>query len=267
MTVFLCAACGTSFPDSAAPPANCPICDDERQYVPAAGQAWTTRDALAATYRNAWQLLEPDLFSIQPVPALAINQRAFLLRTPAGNILWDCVPLLDPATEALVHSMGGLIGIAISHPHYYNVMQDWASAFNAPIHLHAADRAHVMRPDPAIHFWEGKTHELTPGVTLINAGGHFDGGTVLHWAGTADQAGALLVGDIVQVTPGARRASFMWSYPNMMPLSAAKIRHVADSLAPWRYGRIYGAFAGQNIPADGPAIIARSAARYIELLD
>lgn len=267
MTVFLCATCGTSYPDAAQPPTNCPICDDERQYVPASGQAWTTSAALEKTYRNAWQTLEPNLLSIQPVPALAINQRALLLRTPAGNILWDCIPLFDAATETLVRSLGGLAGIAISHPHYYSIMQDWAAAFDAPIHLHAADRAFVMRPDPAIRFWEGDTLELLPGITLINSGGHFAGGAVLHWADAAAGAGAMLVGDILQVSPGAHRVSFMWSYPNMMPLSAAKIRHVTASLEPWRYQRIYGAFAGQNMLADGPAIVARSAARYIELLD
>ncbi|HTM76434.1 MAG TPA: MBL fold metallo-hydrolase [Devosia sp.] len=266
MTIFLCATCGTSYPDAPHPPAACPICDDERQYVPATGQAWTTRDALAKTHRNAWQQVESNLFSIQPVPNLGINQRAFLLRTPSGNILWDCVALLDAATEALVDSLGGVAAIAISHPHYYTIMQDWAAAFGANIHLHAADAAHIVRPDASIHLWHEQTRELLPGVTLIRAGGHFDGGTVLHWADTADDAGALLVGDILQVTPGGHRVSFMWSYPNMMPLPATKIRHIAETLAPWRYERIYGAFAGQTIPRDGPAIVARSAARYIELL-
>jgi hypothetical protein len=266
MTIFLCATCGTSFPDAPHPPAACPICNEERQYVPASGQTWTTRAALTKTYRNAWQQLEPNLFSIQPVPALAINQRAFLLRTPSGSVLWDCIALLDDATEALVDSLGGISAIAISHPHYYTVMQDWAAAFSAPIHLHAADAAHIVRPDTNVHLWHEETRELLPGVTLIRAGGHYDGGTVLHWADTHDGAGALLVGDILQVTPGAHRVSFMWSYPNMMPLSATKIRHVTDALAPWRYDRIYGAFAGQNILADAPAIVARSAARYIELL-
>ncbi|MET3897930.1 glyoxylase-like metal-dependent hydrolase (beta-lactamase superfamily II) [Devosia sp. UYZn731] len=266
MTIFLCATCGTSFPDSATPPAACPICDDERQYVPASGQAWTTRDALAKTYRNAWQHHEPNLFSIQPVPALGINQRAFLLRTPSGNVLWDCVALLDDATKALVDSLGGIAAIAISHPHYYTVMQDWAEAFGATIHLHAADAAHIVRPDANVHLWHEETRQLLPGVTLIRAGGHFDGGTVLHWADTEDKAGAMLVGDILQVTPGGHRVSFMWSYPNMMPLSAVKIRHVTDAIAPWRYDRIYGAFAGQYIPTDAPAIVARSAARYIELI-
>ena len=267
MTVFLCAACGTSYPDAPQPPGRCLICEDERQFVPSAGQAWVSRDALANAHRNAWRWHEPGLVSVQTVPAFAINQRAFLLLTPGGNVLWDCIALLDPATEALVRGLGGLSAIAVSHPHYYTTMQDWAAAFGATVHLHAADRDWVMRPDPAIRFWDGEALQIMPTVTLVRAGGHFPGGTVLHWAGAADGAGALLAGDIVQVAPGARRVSFMWSYPNMMPLPAREVRRVAARLAPWSYNRIYGAFLGQEVAQDGPAIVARSAARYAELLD
>ncbi len=264
MTVFLCAACGTSYPEADEPPGGCPICDDERQYVPRGGQAWIAREALAAGRRNAWAAHQPGLMSLQPVPAFAINQRAFLLSTPAGNVLWDCVALLDPATEALVRGLGGLSAIAISHPHYYTTMQDWAAAFGAPVHLHAADRDWVVRPDPALRFWEGEALEVLPGVTLVRVGGHFEGGTVLHWA---EGEGVLLAGDILQVTPGGDRVSFQWSYPNMMPLPAASIRRIVARLEPWRFGRIFGAFAGQDVLGDGEAIVRRSAARYVELLE
>lgn len=266
MTVFLCATCGTSFSDAGAPPPACPICEDERQYVPRGGQAWTTRAALAARHRNAWACHEPGLLSLQPVPAVAIDQRAFLVATPAGNFLWDCVALLDDATEAIVRALGGLAGIAISHPHYYTVMQDWAAAFGCPVHLHAADRAWIVRPDPAIRHWEGETFALAPGATLHRLGGHFEGGTVLHWTGAADGAGVLLSGDIVQVTPAGRRVSFQWSYPNMMPLPAATVRRIAGRLADLRFDRLYGAFLGREIATGADRTVARSAARYVELL-
>lgn len=267
MRVFLCTACSTSYPEAQTPPARCPICEDERQYIPASGQSWIRREALAETRRNAWRQHEAGLWSIQTVPAFAIDQRAFLLRTPGGNVLWDCIALLDPATEALVQAMGGVAAIAISHPHYYSTMQDWAAAFNAPVYVHATDREWVMRPSPGIRFWESETLEIAPGAKLIRAGGHFAGGTVLHWADTADGAGALLSGDIVQVAPGGKRVSFLWSYPNMMPLPAAEVQRVAACLAPWKYDRIYGAFTGREVLGGGPAIVAASAARYVELLD
>lgn len=267
MTIYICTACGTSYPEAPAPPDACPICIDERQYVPASGQSWTTREALAGAHRNAWELHEPGLLSIHTVPVFAINQRAFLLHSRSGNILWDCIALLDPATIELVRGLGGLHAIALSHPHYYTTMQDWAAAFDAPVHVHAADRDWVMRPDRAIRFWDGDSLEVLPGATLIRAGGHFPGGTVLHWSDTQDRKGALLAGDIVQVTPGARRVSFMWSYPNLMPLPAEEVERVAARLAPLRYSRIYGAFKGQEVQEEGPAIVARSAAHYVKLLE
>lgn len=267
MTVFLCVTCGTSYPDAPQAPTRCPVCLDERQWVPATGQAWTTREALVGPYRNAWTRHEAGLMSFQTLPAFGINQRAYILRTPSGNFMWDCIALLDPATEELVRALGGLQGIAISHPHYYTTMQDWAAAFDAPVHIHAADREWIMREDPAIRLWEGETSELAPGVTLIRAGGHFPGGTVLHWANTADGKGALLAGDILQITPGGHRVSFMWSYPNIIPLPAHEVRRIAACLAPWRYERIYGAFIGQQVVADGPAVVARSAARYVQILE
>ncbi|MDE1994788.1 MAG: MBL fold metallo-hydrolase [Rhizobiaceae bacterium] len=266
MTIFCCRTCGTSFPPGETPPATCPICEDERQYVPAAGQSWISTDDLARAHRNAWQHHEKGVFGIQTMPAFAINQRAFLLQTPSGNILWDCIGLLDAATEAIIHGLGGVSAIAISHPHYYTTMQDWAEAFAAPIHLHSADREWIMRPSRSIELWDGETFSLNPDITLVRGGGHFPGGTVLHWRGAEDGKGVLFAGDIVQVTPGANQVSFMWSYPNMLPLSVTEVRAVAERLSRHSFERIYGAFAGQNVLRNGSDIVARSAERYIERL-
>ena len=115
---------------------------------------------LAGGHVNAWRRLETDLFEIHTHPGFGIGQRALLLRTPRGNILWDCIALLDDATEMLVRALGGLQAIAISHPHYYTCMQDWARAFGCAVHLHAADADWVMRPDPAIRHWDGETLEI-----------------------------------------------------------------------------------------------------------
>jgi hypothetical protein len=146
MTNFICATCGTQFAASEGPPAECAICQDPRQFVPLSGQQWTTLEELRARHRNAWQECEPGLIGIGSTPEFAIGQRALLLRTPVGNFLWDCVSLIDGATVELIRSLGGLRGIAISHPHYYATMVEWSRAFHdVPIYLHAADRAWVMR--------------------------------------------------------------------------------------------------------------------------
>ena len=267
MAIHICNTCGTSYPDSPEPPAGCAICTDERQFVPRGGQVWTTPSRLAAAHVNAWRRLEPDLFEIHTHPGFGIGQRALLLRTPQGNVLWDCLALLDDATETLVRALGGLDAIAISHPHYYSCMQDWARAFSCPVHLHAADADWVMRPDPAIRHWDGEALEIAQGVTLLRLGGHFPGGTVLHWSGGAEGRGALLSGDIVQVAMDLSRVSFLWSYPNMMPLAAATVRRIADKLTPWRFDRIYGAFPGRQVMSGGAHAVQQSAARYIELLE
>ena len=266
MPIHICTTCGTSFPDASEPPTSCPICEDERQFVPRSGQGWTTPVRLAAGHANAWRKLEDGLFEIHTAPSFAIGQRALLLRTAQGNILWDCITLFDEATEALVRALGGLAAIAISHPPYYSCMQDWARAFDCPIHLHKADAQWVMRPDSRVRYWEGETMAIAPQLTLLRLGGHFPGGTVLHWADGAQRRGALLSGDIVQVAADAGRVSFLWSYPNMMPLSAATVRRIADTLKPWPFERIYGAFPGRQVMADGAGTVQRSAARYIELL-
>ena len=193
MPAFICITCGTQFAPSVKAPERCPICDEDRQYVPPSGQAWTTHDALERSHFNCFRQHEKDLIGIGTVPMLAIGQRALLLTTDKGNVLWDCISLLDQATVAIVKALGGLIGIAISHPHYYASMVEWAHAFDVPVYLHAGDRQWVMRPDPAIKFWDGDTLPLADGVTLIRCGGHFAGGTVLHWAKGAAGRGALVV--------------------------------------------------------------------------
>ena len=264
---YICRACGTSFPESEDPLKRCPTCEDERQFVPRGGQHWTTPEALSAQHVNLWRLHEPGLFEIRTRPDFGIGQRAFLLRRPDGNVLWDCVALLDKATEEIVHALGGLKAIAISHPHYYTVMQDWACAFKAPVHLHANDREWVMRSDSRLTFWEGDTHEIANGLTLLRMGGHFPGGTVLHWAEGAEGRGALLSGDIIQVAADSCRVSFMWSYPNMLPLSAGTVRRIDSALKPWAFDRIYGAFDGKQVLNDAKQAVSQSAARYVELLE
>jgi hypothetical protein len=266
MDHFLCATCGTQFPRAPAPPPACPICDDERQYVPAAGQRWTTLSALRRSHTNAWREYEPGLLGIGTVPAFAIGQRALLVRTPRGNVLWDCISLLDDATITLVRALGGVAAIAISHPHYYSSMADWAQAFDAPVWLHEADRAHVVQPGPHLRFWSGDTHELLPGLTLVNTPGHFDGAAMLHWAEGAAGAGCLLSGDIFQVGPD-RHVSFMRSYPNLIPLPARAVRLLDSRMAPFAYDRVYGAWWDRAIPGNAKAIVAASVARYLRWIE
>jgi hypothetical protein len=267
MSYPICVTCGTQFAASAAPPERCPICDDERQYVGHQGQLWTTMDALRAERRNEVREVEPDLIGIGTTPSFAIGQRALLVRTPGGNILWDCLSLLDDATIEAVRALGGIRAIAISHPHYYSAMVEWAHAFDAPIYLHAAEREWVMRPDPAIHYWEGDTFSLDDGVTIVRCGGHYAGGQVLYWAAGAEGRGVFLTGDILQVVSDRRYLSFMYSYPNLIPLPPALVRRIVAAVEPFPFERIYGAWWDRIVADDAKAAVRRSAERYIAAIE
>ncbi len=261
-TNFLCTACGTQFAGTDRPPASCPICEDPRQFVPPGGQRWTTLEQLRGGHRNAWQSYEPGLIGIGTTPEFAIGQRALLVKSAAGNLLWDCTTYIDDEVIERVNAEGGLAAIAISHPHYYAAMVEWAHAFGCPIYLHADDRTHVVRVDESIRFWEGETHELGGGLTLVRCGGHYAGAQVLHVA----ERRALLSGDVVQVIPDRRYVGFMWSYPNLIPLPAAEVDRIAATLEPWRCERIVGAWWDRIVERDGDEVVRRSAERYVRAL-
>jgi hypothetical protein len=139
MPFSICTACGTQYPESPRPPEQCIICEEERQYVPPRGQTWTTLDALSKSHMNAFHEYDTGIIGIGSQPAFAIGQRALLVRTERGNVLWDCIATLDVATISMIKGLGGLKAIAISHPHFYTTMVEWARAFDCPIHLNSVD--------------------------------------------------------------------------------------------------------------------------------
>jgi glyoxylase-like metal-dependent hydrolase (beta-lactamase superfamily II) len=267
MPNFICTTCGTQHAESDQPPVACAVCQDDRQYVKVAGQQWTTLEKLRLTNRNSIRFEERGLTGIGVEPHFAIGQRALFVRTLNCNILWDCVSLLDPAVIEMFKALGGISAIAISHPHYYSSMVEWSRVFgNVPIYLHAADRQWVMRPDKAIVFWDGETKSLDDGLTLIRCCGHFDGGTVLHWKDGAEGKGALLTGDIIQVVADRKHVSFMYSYPNYIPLSAAAVERIVRAVEPFEYERVYGAFWDTVIEREGKTAVSRSAERYLRAI-
>jgi hypothetical protein len=263
MSAFICSTCGAQYPESDTPPAVCPICADERQYVRHGGQQWTTPDALRAQHRNEMRAEGPGLTGIGTLPRFAIGQRALLVETRAGNLLWDCNSLIDDETEAAIRARGGLQLIALSHPHFQSASVAWAKRFGVDVFVHEDDAQHIMRPDPLIKFWHGETLELSAGATLIRCGGHFTGSQVLHWADGEGGSGALLTGDTIDVQEDRRYVSFMRSYPNLIPLSIAAVRHIADAIEPFEFTRIYGGWWGMLSAGDAKDVMRRSVARYI----
>ena len=265
MDTFICTTCGTQYAESIEPPQHCPICEDERQFVNWNGQEWTTLAQLQRSHHNVLREQGERITGIGSEPKFAIGQRALLVQTGEGNLLWDCISLIDEATVEAVRPLGGISAIAISYPQYYSSMVDWSERFgNAPIYLHAADREWVMRHRPNIQFWDGDRQDLFGGLTLIRCGGHFEGGTVLHWADGEGGEGALLTGDIIQVVQDRRFVSFMRSFPNYIPLSASAVERIVKSVEPFPFKRIYGAWWDATVSEDGHSAVKRSAARYLQ---
>ena len=257
------------FDETERPPSSCPICEDERQFVRHDGQEWTTLDRLALDHHNRIEDETPNLLGIGTEPEFAIGQRALLLQSSGGNLLWDCISLLDDETIARVNARGGIRAVAISHPHFYSSMVTWADRFDAKIFLHAADREWVMRKSPRIQFWEGATLPLWDDLTLINCGGHFEGGTVLHWPEASldgRSKGALLTGDIITVVANRRYVSFMRSYPNLIPLGPTAIRRIVERIEPFSFEQIYGGWWQANVLANAQDAVARSAERYLRAI-
>jgi glyoxylase-like metal-dependent hydrolase (beta-lactamase superfamily II) len=258
---WICATCGVEHAEAAG---VCAICADDRQWVPADGQRWTTLEELAAAGREVQvRELEPDLFGITVEPKVGIGQQAHLVRTPAGTVLWDPNGYLDDGAVQRLAGLGKLLAVTSSHPHMFGVQVEWSRRMgDAPILVSEPDMAWVARPDPAIRAWRGR-HELAPGLTLLQLGGHFPGSAVLHWAAGTGGRGVLLASDTIQANPDRATVTFMRSYPNRIPLSAAVVRRMTDALDGVAFDRLYDNF-GSTIDSDAAGAVRRSAERYAD---
>lgn len=254
-----CATCGVERDDASEP---CPICEDERQYQPPGGQAWTTprRQALDGA-RLTLSELEPGLYGVDLLGGAGIGQQAKLAITGSGNLLFEVPAFIDQAAVDAVAALGGIDAIVTSHPHMYGVQSAWSAAFgDAPVWAGAPDASWLGRRFPALRLWDGDAEPL-PGVRLSQPGGHFPGSAVA-WIPGSDGAGVLLSGDTLAAVPDAGWVTFMRSYPNKIPLSPAVVERIAAHLdARYRFERLYDNFTGR-VASDAAARVQESARRY-----
>jgi hypothetical protein len=146
-------------------------------------------------------------------------------------------------------------------------MVEWSLAFGGvPIHIHSDHRQWVMRPNEHILFWEGETREVLDHLTLIRTAGHFEGFQDLHWPAGADGRGVLLTGDNPAVCSDRRWVTFMYSFPNSIPLGPKSIHRIVNSLEPFPFDRIYGGWFGSIVSHDAKAVVRRSAERYLQAI-
>ncbi|KAL4451708.1 hypothetical protein ABPG75_007370 [Micractinium tetrahymenae] len=232
-------------------------------------------------HRNVLHEVEEGVTAVEVEPKFGIDQRAFLLHTEAGMVMWDCLGLLHPeAVDTIKQRFGGIAAIAISHPHFYCAMADWAEAFDCQaqfprrlqVWVHEADREFITRPSDRIQLWSGDEKQLLPGCTLVRLGGHFPGSCVLHWErAPADGKPVLFTGDTIMPCMDRKwvsfwmlgftgswkwanlpdNVSFMYSFPNYVPLPAGEVRRMAAAVGRWRFDRLYGAFPGSRESAPG----------------
>lgn len=259
--VTICRTCGVE--TTTPPPDLCPICDDDRQWVPASGQKWTTRAELESEGHSLTvDEREPGLFALRVEPKLGIGQTCYLVRTEAGNLLFDVPAFIDAEAVARVRELGGVAAIAASHPHMFGTQVEWSAAFDdAPVFVCRADVDWVQRQSRHITTY---FHEATPlpGLTLRRVGGHFAGSAIAVWTG-ADGVGVMLAGDSIGPVPRSGWVTFMRSFPNYLPLSAAVVRRIAATVDDLAFDRMYGNF-GQHIPTGAHRAVQTSAERYAE---
>lgn len=260
--IWICATCAVETADLQSPPAECAICEDDRQWVPAEGQQWTTLDRLRDRgTRITVAEVEPELWGLRAEPAVGIGQQTMVVRTPEGTLLFDCVGYVDEAALDLVRRLGPTLAVAASHPHMYGVQTEWARALgNVPVLVAAADREWVRREDPLVEFYED-AREVAPGLTLHRVGGHFRGQAVVEWATGNEGRGVLLAADAIFPNPDRKSVSFLRSYPNRIPLSGNVVQRIATQVEGLRFDRLYNNF-GAVVPCDAKQVVRFSADRH-----
>ncbi|KAJ3498327.1 hypothetical protein NLG97_g1209 [Lecanicillium saksenae] len=269
--LLVCVTCGTQYGITYEErPATCRMCDEPRQFVPPSGQSWTTLAQMQPKYKNEIKQDEVDerIWSIFTTPQFAIGQRAIFIETEAGNVLWDCISLLDADTIRFIKSKGGLKAIAISHPHFYSTHLEWAHEFNCPVYLAEEDQEWINRDDTKGHrrFVSGLTEEILPGVNIVKLGGHFPGSSALHWNDN------LFVGDSIGISQSglirshhnARHQVFFFHYafPNFIPLGPTAMLEMWKRLEPWRFTSLFSLFYRTTVRApDVKALVLSSMQR------
>ena len=257
----ICSTCGTYFP-AVSLPERCSICDEERQYIPDTGQSWTSPGNLQRKHGVKINRIKENLYEIDIVPMFAIGQRALLVISENGNILWDCIPMLDEPAIDFIKSKGGLKAIAFSHPHYYSNMNDWAAQFNCPVYIHENDREHIVQMSKHIKLWTGEERELWDGIKIILIGGHFAGSSILHVPFLSNQ-GTILCGDTLFLSPSKKHFSVMRSYPNRMPLPLNEIRRIKKKMEGIPMDTFYGYIKTQNLETGVRQVFEESMQRYL----
>lgn len=263
MFAYICQTCGAQYELLDVAPSCCVVCQDARQYVGNQGQNWTTLEEMKGNFHNEIFQEEEFVFGIQTHPNFAIGQRALLIQSAEGNVLWDCLSFLDEQTIDKIQDLGGIKYIAISHPHFYSSCFEWSQKFGAKVFLPKDDEGWIMRKPLNLELWRDEI-SINSSVSLLQLGGHFPGSSVLLWAKGANSKGVLFSSDTIQVGKDKKSLSCMYSYPNYIPLGKKQVYDIANEILQYSFDRIYGAFKGDIICYDASNVLKKSLQNYID---
>ncbi|PWN48353.1 hypothetical protein IE53DRAFT_389448 [Violaceomyces palustris] len=129
--------------------------------------------------------------------------------------------------------------------------------------------------------WEGDVLEVVPGVKVLRCGGHFPGSSILVWDrdltpghdttsqragdGNARRGGVALCSDTFMPCPDGKTFSFMWSYPNMIPLKPKDVEKIWQSVRPYPFQDVIGGWPGKAILGSSHEKLRISACNFVEM--
>lgn len=88
---------------------------------------------------------------------------------------------------------------------------------------------------------------------------------MLHWKNGNEGKGVLFTSDIIQMVADPQWVSFMYSYPNLIPLPVYAVQNIAKRAEKITFDRIYGAF-DKTIYKNAHDFVQKSAKRYIQAI-
>ncbi|PYH46771.1 putative metallo-beta-lactamase domain protein [Aspergillus saccharolyticus JOP 1030-1] len=109
-------------------------------------------------------------------------------------------------------------------------------------------------------------------LQVIKTGGHFPGSTVLWWRKLrtlliADTIGTVPSGIYhVDRVPGTASFTFMWSYPNMIPLPPDEVLKIWQAIKHTDFDSTYGAFVGMHTHGDSKKRVLESAQIFVKAM-